>query len=89
MDLEATKNLSESHTIGNYILKSKLDESSFSTADLCCLIDCRAGFLPVVNVELEAGFVLLKIAWCEDESRHDVHRSIVVRHGAPKEYMAY
>lgn len=21
---------------------------------------------------------------CEDESRHDVHRSIVVRHGAPK-----
>ncbi|KAL3564816.1 hypothetical protein D5086_032862 [Populus alba] len=31
MDLEATKNLSESHTIGNYILKSKLGESSFST----------------------------------------------------------
>ncbi|XP_061987757.1 serine/threonine-protein kinase ATG1t isoform X1 [Populus nigra] len=31
MDLEATKNLSESHTTGNYILKSKLGESSFST----------------------------------------------------------
>jgi len=31
MDLEATKNLSESHSIGNYILKSKLGESSFST----------------------------------------------------------
>ena len=27
------------------------------------LVDFFLGFLPVVNVELEAGLVLLKIAW--------------------------